>query len=109
MTDSEKSNVKIQESSIELFRIISMLLVLIVHLNGWYLGDLDSNKVYDRISGINFKELYRFIVESASVVCVNCFILISGYFSIRPNFKSLYRLFTQILFFYVLAYGGLCL
>jgi len=42
--------------------------------------------------------LYELEMNSITFVCVNVFVLISGYFSIRPKRKSLLRFITQILF-----------
>lgn len=64
-----------RNSSVELFRILATFLVLIVHLNGWMAGGLvdwnDSN-----ISTLH--KISQLIIQSLSVVCVNCFLIISG-------------------------------
>lgn len=89
---------KERNSSIELFRLLSMFLVLVVHADFWFLGRPDLSY------GLTASNLSQVVIESLSCVCVNCFILISGYFGIRPNLRSLLQLFTQILFVYVVFY-----
>ncbi len=44
-------------------------------------------------------------LRSLSFVCVNCFILISGYFGIRFKWKSLASLLFQVAFYAVVAWG----
>ncbi len=43
-------------------------------------------------------------MHSLSIVCVNCFILISGYFGIRWRRRSLWNYVYQVLFWTVIAY-----
>lgn len=82
-------------SNLELLRIVSMLLVLVLHAN--YLGihaptclDLDNTP---------FTTAFRCLIESLSIVAVNVFVLISGWFGIKFNFNKLSSLCFQILFF----------
>ena len=85
-----------RESNMELLRLLSMLLVLIIHANTafdpWPIGreDIMSAPVHC---------FFRFLVESLSVVCVNAFILLSGWFSIKFSFKRLFSFIFQVLFF----------
>jgi surface polysaccharide O-acyltransferase-like enzyme len=94
-------------SNIELFRIISILFVIIVHADGWFLGMPDRHLILTY--GLTFGVLSRFVIESMTVICVDSFILISGYFSIKPKFKSIVNLFTLLFFFYILSYFSDCL
>lgn len=80
-----------------------MFLVLVVHANYWFLGRPDL------VQGLTGSTLSRVSIEALAVVCVNCFILISGYFGIRPKLRSLLHLFTQILFIYIISYLAACL
>lgn len=80
-------------------RIVSMLLVLLVHATFF------SNPSPNRESFIT-TPISSFIfsyVEAIALVCVNCFILISGYFSIRPKLKSFCNL-VFIIYFYKLIF-----
>ena len=73
-----------RQSNFELLRIVAMLLVLVVHVDFFSLGvpsDAD-------IAGNPVSSAMRYIVESLALVCVNSYILISGYFGIKPNVKE---------------------
>jgi surface polysaccharide O-acyltransferase-like enzyme len=59
-------------------------------------------KQYDSSSLIG--DFSIFLFENFSIVAVNCFVLISGYFSIKFKVKSLISLYLQCLF-YVLLLG----
>lgn len=82
-------------SNFELLRIISMLFILLVHSN--YMGILS---LYDEPIK---STIIRFIVESFSIVGVNCFILISGYFGIKLRKANIVNLIFQIYFFALLG------
>ena len=94
-------------SNIELLRIISMFLVLLSHasysaLNPPTLGDIDSS-----IGGA----FLRGLCESLSEVCVNAFILISGWFGIRFSCIRFLQFIFQVLFisfsvYYIMRFLG---
>lgn len=79
-----------RKSNIELLRIVCMLLIILWHINIGFGGD---------------KELSTFslgnILNSITVMGVNCFVLISGYFGIRFNWGKLVSLIFQCLFYSV--------
>ena len=77
---------KTRNSSIELFRIIAMLLVLIVHCNGWLVGGIPDSFDEKNISTFRISQA---IIQSFSCTCVNMFILISGYFGLKFKLKSI--------------------
>ena len=74
----------------ECFRMLSMLLVLIVHLNGLFVG-LDPHEPI-------FYNTGQMIIEAIAVICVNCFLVISGYYGIRFKWKSLWDLYVLLFF-----------
>lgn len=82
-------------ANIELLRIIAMMAVIIVHLDGAALGlptpTLESWHIPS--------DVWRIIVEAITIVGVNCFTLISGYFGIRASGRGLVR-FTLMCMFY---------
>lgn len=84
-------------SNIELCRIISILLVLLVHsafaANGFP-------------SELNKNALWLILLESISIVGVNVFIFISGYFSIKLKPKTIYSLVFVCAFYFVLLTGA---
>lgn len=88
-----------RDSNLELLRIVSMFLVLIIHyiptrgvvtaeslsLDWWHsLGSLELN--------------------SLSFVCVHCFILLSGFFGIQWKLGSFSSLLFQIIFWGIIGY-----
>lgn len=88
-----------RQSNIELFRIISMLLILIVHIDGASVG---LPQPMGDIASMTSRDWWRLIVESISIIGVNCFVLISGYFGIRASWKGFLR-FTYYCLFYSVA------
>lgn len=84
----------------ELLRIIAMLLVLIVHANfkaleAPTLTELDNAPLSSHM---------RLFSQSISIVCVNSFVLISGWFGIRPKILRFSELIFQVLFIGVIIY-----
>ena len=88
----------LRESNVELFRILATFLVLVVHMTGWLVGGLADP--FDSTKDLSFR-IGQTIMESLSVVCVNCFLIISGWFGIKLKFKSIWRLYTLLVFIYV--------
>lgn len=96
---------KERESGIELCRIMAMFFVMIVHASFKSLG-------VPTIKDINsdfFSSFLRYYSESMSIICVNVFILISGWFSIKPKCEKLAGFFFQVCFWYVFMILSLCL
>lgn len=85
---------KPRQTNIELLRIFSMLMVLVIHYNVGINGQTTHEMV--------MTEPLRFVgiasLKSLSFICVNCFIIISGYFGIRWKWKSLCNYLFQIAF-----------
>ena len=91
-------------SGVELLRIIAMAMVVLVHTDYWALGEpsLDFCRTeFLKASG-------QYLVESFAIVCVNCFVFISGWFSIRQSVKGFANLLFQILFYSFLLYFSFC-
>lgn len=80
-------------SNFELLRIISMLLVLLSHY-------VPTREIPTAESLVNntIPTLCTIELHSLSIVCVNCFVLISGYFGIRLTMKSFANYLWQIIF-----------
>ena len=78
-----------RDSSIELYRILATLSVLIAHWNGWFVGGfLDASVFFQEFSSFRCGQL---IIGACCACCINCFLLISGYFSIRLRTVSIIR------------------
>ena len=82
-----------RNSSIELFRILVTMLVLIVHMNGYFVG-LNTHD-------FNFHSIPQIVVEALSCIAVNGFILITGYFGIKNIFHTLWKLWQALFSIYV--------
>ena len=81
-----------RNSNIELLRLLSMLMVLILH----------SFWGYTHGSGI--LQAIDFFRECAAICAVNVFLLISGYFGIRWKLKSIFNLVFQLFFYAFVVY-----
>lgn len=89
-----------RQSNIELLRILSMFLVLVVHADFWAFGAPTA----DDFSVNPLNAFTRVIIESVSIICVNVFILISGWFGIKPSVKGFLGYLFQCAFFLVGIY-----
>lgn len=88
---------RIRESNIELLRIISMFLVMVSHvtLAIEYPNMKDATEIEFYLVGL---------LKAISVVSVNVFLMISGWFGIRFSYKRLFAFLFQVLFFSLLGY-----
>lgn len=92
-----------RNSSVEFFRIIATFLVLIVHFNGWFVP------IPKHFSGWTLPTVGQSIIESFSIICVNSFLVITGWYGIKLKIKSLISLYTVIAWIYVTFYLAECL
>lgn len=84
------NNISKRESNFELLRIICMLLIIWGHL-------INKYSVNEPILGVTYLET-RFL-KSFTIVAVNVFILISGYFSISFKLPRILKLGQQTWFY----------
>lgn len=82
------SNNKTRESNFELLRFLAMYFIVFYHLLLFFVVKVDDNVLY--------KAMYLPLH-----VAVLCFVLISGYFHIKPSFRGLAKLMTPLLIFYL--------
>lgn len=78
-----------RRSNIELLRIISMFMIFVLH----FIQGTDALK--NAIPGSINYFIFNFL-EALSIVAVNCFILVSGYFFIKFDFKKILKLILQV-------------
>lgn len=90
-----QSIIKQRESNMELLRIISMFLVLVVHADFLSLGIPTSKD----LATDSVQTFGRFFFEALAIGCVNVFVLISGWFGMHASLKGLCKLLFQCLFF----------
>lgn len=86
---------KQRESNIELLRIISMMMVVVVHADGAALG-LPKHPSFG-----DARDVWRLAVETIAIIGVNCFTLISGYFGIRLRVRTVFSYLFQCVFYAV--------
>lgn len=91
-----------RKSNIELLRIVAMLMVLVLHTR--YDGILS---VYGGI--VDASHISKFLFEAVSIIGVNLFVLISGYFGIKLKKVSVLNLLFQIYWFALIGFIGCCL
>lgn len=96
---------KQRNSSIELLRIVSMAMVLMVHFVGATFGLPTSKQVFD----LQSSALWKDALESLAIVGVDCFVLISGFFGIRATWRKLLDFSLWCLFASLLVYGCRCI
>lgn len=87
---------KQRQSNIELLRIISMVLVMVLHVNFFALGYPTEEEFSNSPAGCFTRILFQMI----SIGSVNTFVLISGWFGIHPTMKGLVSFLFQCIFFF---------
>lgn len=91
--------IKGRDSNMELLRIVAMLLVMMVHADFRALPVPSCEETHtDMLSSF-----LRFFTEGASIICVNVFILLSGWYGIRFKVSRLAEFLFQVLFFGVVC------
>ena len=82
-------------SHFELLRIVCMLMVLICHANG-YINEEDLVGAHGAI---------RLLINQFILVCVNVFVMISGWFGIHASWKGACKLLFQVCYVTILCAG----
>ena len=93
-----KQNGTNRNFNIELFRIIATSLVLIVHFNDFFVGGVTTNTELSDLCTQDFCQLF---IQAISCCCINCFLVISGWFSIKLKFSALWNLWVILIGVYV--------
>ena len=90
---------KERDSNMELLRICAMLLVLVVHADFRALSAPTPEE-----TDINSTSAFlRFLTESISIIAVNVFVLLSGWYGIKPKITRLTEFVFQVLFFGIIC------
>lgn len=90
---------KVRNSSHELLRLIAMYMIIFIHAN-MYLSNFYTGGHWNLFNGI---------VNGVCNTGVTCFVLISGYYGIKFNFKKLVRLECMMISYSLLETGVLYL
>lgn len=98
-TDTNKGK-SVRDSNFELLRIIAMFLVLINH-SGYMSIDPPTN---EEVFSAPMLSLARYGSQSFSQICVNVFVLISGWFGIKARFSRITEFLFQCYFICFVSY-----
>lgn len=91
----------VRKSNMELLRIVAMLLVLVIHAS-FLSANMPTHK--DCFES-QFSVLTRFSFMSISCICVNVFVLLSGWFGIKLRLRKVMAFLFQVFFFAFLIYA----
>lgn len=84
-----------RDANLDLLRVISMLLIILLHSidHSGVLEALDTSSI-----GLQFIEYYFY---SICQVCVNCFVMLSGYYLVKSTFRisKLITLWIEVVFY----------
>ncbi|MGX8697306.1 MAG: acyltransferase family protein [Prevotella sp.] len=92
---------KTRDSNMELLRITAMLLIMVVHANFRALPKPDAVAIAANPSSA----FLQFMAEGFSIVGVDVFVMLSGWYGIRPRLVRFSELLFQLLFFGLLCLG----
>ncbi len=92
--------IKERDSNMEALRIVAMLLVLVVHAGFYSLGVPRPSQALHA----PMLTLTRLFFQSVSVIAVLVFVLISGWFGIRPKRKGVFNFLFQCWFYSLIIY-----
>ncbi len=87
--------VTIRQSNMELLRLVCMFMVMVCHANG-YINEGDL---------IGVDGVIRLIINQFCLICVNCFVMVSGWFGIKASWKGAAKLLFQVIFVAVLCFA----
>ncbi|MCR4687282.1 MAG: acyltransferase [Lachnospiraceae bacterium] len=89
--------VKKRQSNIELLRIVTMMMIIMLHL-------LDKGEVLPWFGDMHsFNDYFSWYVEALCIISVNVYVFISGYFLLdsKFTFKKLFFIVAQVWFYSV--------
>lgn len=92
---------KSRNSSVELYRIIATFAVLVVHFNGWFVGGMPE---YFDVHHLSLFRVSQMLIEAATCICVNMFLVISGYFGVRLKWESIVKICLLLFCIYIPFY-----
>lgn len=96
-------NKNVRDSNFELLRIVAMLLMLIDHAG--YMSIQPPTQI--ELNEVPMQSFCRFSWQALSSVCVNVFVLISGWFGIKLRMSRIVEFLFQCYFICIILYLGL--
>ena len=92
---------KRRDSNIELMRLLCMTMIVIHHM---LIGSVYSvPEILESQGSVNFTKGVGILLNSFCYIGVNCFILISGYYSIKFKIRGLIKLYLFCVFYFVFS------
>jgi len=94
-----------RQSNMELLRLVAMMMILVMHMDYGAFG-LPTAESVENAPMTTFGRIF---VEHLCLVAVNVYVLISGWFGIRPKMKSFVRLMLQVATYSIIITGAFLL
>ena len=94
-----------RQSNMELLRLVAMMMILVMHMDYGAFG-LPTAESVEHAPMTTFGRIF---VEHLCLVAVNVYVLISGWFGIRPKMKSFVRLMLQVAMYSIIITGAFLL
>jgi len=94
-----------RQSNMELLRLVAMMMILVMHMDYGAFG-LPTAESVENAPTTTFGRIF---VEHLCLVAVNVYVLISGWFGIRPKMKSFVRLMLQVATYSIIITGAFLL
>lgn len=91
---------KQRDSNMELLRIVTMILVMIVHAN--FLSIQEPN-TFECISS-PLTSYIRYFIQGISIISVNVFVLLTGWYGVNFKINNINKIYFQGIFFTILVY-----
>lgn len=91
---------KNRQSNIELARVLSMFYILVIHAN---MVSLDRPTPID-LENHSLSVFVRYLFESIGIISVDVFVLISGWFMVKPKIKGVLSFVFQVIFLWGIGY-----
>ena len=82
----------------ELLRIVSMFMVLVLHANFCGIGKPTAETALTAVG------IAQISIQALSICAVNTFIMISGWFGIKPSIKGFCNFIWQVFYFVIIEY-----
>ena len=94
-----------RQSNMELLRLVAMMMILVMHMDYGAFG-LPTAESVENAPMTTFGRIF---VEHLCLVAVNVYVLISGWFGIRPKMKNFVRLMLQVAMYSIIITGAFLL
>lgn len=95
----KNDTIKQRNFGLDILRIISMVMILTLHY-------LDKGGLLGKENNSNFYYIFYYWLEAVSIIAVNVYVLISGYFLVETEFKwkKVLKLWGEVIFYSITIY-----